>query len=208
MNGKISLMLLFILTLFALLSKEQGITILPLMIMYETFYQITNDKKNEIKCNDKLKDKSSLNKKFKYFLSSQFINYFNLIKKMLNSTYNCKLFTMFICILFFRCRLLHNDLPKFSRFDNPIESTFTWPFKQINYLYIWLFNLYKFLNPSKLACDWSAQSIQLITSASNYITFLMIVTSILIYIIHQTVRSNNFKLLWVSSKNFDFSKTL
>lgn len=199
--------LLFVFAVLGVLSKEQGVTVLPLMVVYETLFGGPSDDpsgkaaKHPDRSSDKSYDKPGKNSTvvslIKLKLAAQFGGYQRLIRAMLKSPHNAKLFTMLACILFVRCRLLH-DLPKFSRFDNPIDSLPA-PFKQLNYLYIWLFNLHQFLNPYRLACDWSAQSIQLITSASNLVTLLLITTAGLLYAIHQTVLLNNFKLLFVSS---------
>lgn len=203
---RIGVPLLAALAVLGLLSKEQGITVLPLIMIYETLFG-AQSKEVGWSAVDKTADKpldkggKAVATRIRLKLSAQFGNYQSLARAMLNSSYNGKLFTLLIAILFVRCRLLH-DLPRFSRFDNPIDSLPS-PFKQLNYLYIWLFNLHQFLYPYRLACDWSAESIQLITSASNLHTVLIIlilvVASSLIYIIHQTVLLNNFKFLFVSS---------
>lgn len=186
--------MLFVLTIFGLLSKEQAITVLPLIVIYETLFN------NEDICRSKNNDKSDrLKSKNKHTISKQFANYSNLIKCTFSSTFNCKVLTMFVCILFVRCCLIH-DLPKFSRFDNPLNSL-TGSSRIINLIYIWLFNLYKFINPYSLACDWSAQSIQLVNSVSYSIVVTITFAFILAYI-HRAIVLNNLKLLFVS--NFTF----
>lgn len=203
--------LLFVFAVLGLLAKEQGVAVLPLFMVYEALFGDQSEELLAAKQSDKSTDKpfdksrksTGLVALLKLKLSTQFGGYHRLIRATFASSYNGKLFTALICILFVRCRLLH-DLPKFSRFDNPIDSLPS-PFKQLNYLFIWLFNMHQFLNPTRLACDWSAQSIQLITSASNLVTLTLISASGLIYIVHQAVLLNNFKFLFVSSSLFAFS---
>lgn len=53
-----------------------------------------------------------------------------------------------------------------SRHDNPLP-TFAWPYRQLSLLVVWLLNIRQLIYPASLSCDWSASSVQLVSSLND-----------------------------------------
>ncbi|KAG8186483.1 hypothetical protein JTE90_009238 [Oedothorax gibbosus] len=62
-----------------------------------------------------------------------------------------------------RMRLMGNRMPVFNRFDNPASAE-SWPIRQLTHHYLVSLNTWLLVFPSDLCCDWTMGTVKLVTS--------------------------------------------
>ena len=96
----------------------------------------------------------------------------------------CVLVFFTIVLLIARIKMMGGSLPVFTRFDNP-SAVAPSPTKQFTYSYLFGINAWLLLSPCDLCCDWTMNTIPLISSIydpRNILTILtFIITVALIY---------------------------
>lgn len=128
-------------SVFATLSKEQGIMVLPVYIIYDM--AITS--RHWLLRPHKLKNKA-LN---------------CLVKRiLLISLIAC-------CLLAFRYWIMDGQLPSFQHQDNPASFSPFLVTRCLSYCYIWYHNVFLLLLPSTLCYDWQGGSIPLVESFTD-----------------------------------------
>ena len=96
----------------------------------------------------------------------------------------CVLVFFTIVLLIARIKMMGGSLPVFTRFDNPSAAAPS-PTKQFTYSYLFGINAWLLLSPCDLCCDWTMNTIPLISSIydpRNILTILtFLITVALIY---------------------------
>jgi tetratricopeptide (TPR) repeat protein len=72
-----------------------------------------------------------------------------------------------IALVWWRMQLMGGQQPTWQRFDNPAAASPHFHVRALTYLYLGAFNGYLLLLPSSLCCDWSMNSIPLVTSVAD-----------------------------------------
>ena len=136
----------------AMLCKEQGITVLAILVVYEVF----------------------LVQKFNWSLQ------LHLWKKQMNWAFSLRILTV-ICtgalLLLLRFRIMGATLPVFTNFDNP-ASYAPAPAKQLTFTYLLAVNAWLLLAPAQLLCDWTMGTVPLVQNLAdprNLATLVMLV---------------------------------
>lgn len=133
-----------------MLSKEQGITVIAVCIVYELFFahkMTPCDWLRTLKC----RDSSSSPLPVGFFASFQRV---------------CVLSTTGLLLLLGRMRIMGAQLPMFTRFDNPAAAA-SFPVKQLSYNYLLSVNSWLLLNPHNLCCDWTMNTVPLVESLTD-----------------------------------------
>ncbi|XP_054722194.1 protein O-mannosyl-transferase TMTC1-like isoform X2 [Uloborus diversus] len=146
---------------FALLAKEQGITVLIVCIAWRVLQLIGNTRWETPKI---------------------------LLKRGLFLLTDAILWTtvvMFVMLVAFRLWMLQGSMPRFSEEDNPASFCPSLLTRFYTYSYLAAFNFWMLLNPSTLSYDWQMGSIPLVSSvfdirnAASLLLFLFLGVSAL-----------------------------
>ncbi|XP_074597816.1 protein O-mannosyl-transferase TMTC3-like [Brevipalpus obovatus] len=180
-----SVLVVFVLIFLGTLCKEQAVTGLITCLVHDLIFRWKS---------------SGLIEKFKHNSYSRWKNAFTLCLG-------------FLLITYFRIAIIiRSQLPSFSRLDNPLQTLDT-PYYQLNLIYFWLINCWLLIYPMNLACDWSASSIQLITSIDDDLHNLFLICLSIIILVAFIHRSNSITLMatamaiitYIPSSNLFFS---
>ena len=164
--------LAFICVILATLSKEQGLTIVGVCVIYDIF----------IICNASLPEL--------YMLVISLINFsFEKVPKFYWNTFKRILFFFIttIILLFFRIRIMGAQLPIFTNFDNPAASLSGLP-RILTFNFMLPLNSWLLICPSWLCCDWTMGTIPIIEGLNDfrnvytlsfYLFFLILFASII-----------------------------
>lgn len=125
----------------AMLCKEQGITVFAVCVVYEVCYMHKMTLGNLWA--------SAINHR-RHWLS-------HALQRVTILALGC------IGLLLLRLRLMGATLPVFTRFDNPAAASSA-PTKQLTFAYLASFNLWLLLAPCDLICDWTMNTVPLVTS--------------------------------------------
>ncbi|XP_065317230.1 protein O-mannosyl-transferase Tmtc3-like isoform X2 [Gordionus sp. m RMFG-2023] len=153
---KFSISMMF--ALFSMLSKEQGITIIGILIVYEILYNIFLNN---------YKDKQLV------------------VKTLFSSRIKSMILSLNLC-LFMRIWVMGSQLPQFFKFDNPASHA-RFPVRQLTYNYLAALNIWKLIFPYKLSCDWSMGSISLLTLMDHRNLLTLVIYSIILILLWKTI---------------------
>ena len=160
----------------AMLSKEQGVTVIGLCIVHELCWlQDLHKTITRLLLNPKSSPKP---KELLQRLLPSFLPVFSLI---------CSLALLLVA----RLLLQGSSLPVFTKFDNPGSHATALP-KALTLTHLLYVNLSLLFCPSNLCCDWTMGSIPLINSLSdprNLLTFLTIVA--ILHLVFATLKTGN-----------------
>ncbi|KFM60434.1 Transmembrane and TPR repeat-containing protein 1, partial [Stegodyphus mimosarum] len=134
------LLLSMMFSAFALLAKEQGITVLTVCIAWRILQLIGNTRWET----PKILLKKGI------FLLTDAILWITIL--------------MFVMLVAFRLWMLQGSMPRFSEEDNPASFCPSLLTRFYTYSYLAAFNFWMLLNPSTLSYDWQMGSIPLVTS--------------------------------------------
>nr|XP_018672931.1 transmembrane and TPR repeat-containing protein 3 isoform X3 [Ciona intestinalis] len=139
------IILSFVCTILGILSKEQSITVLGVLVFVEILVL------NKLSLDD----------------------FCLVLVRTLTSRRQMKLKPLFlritacvgmgICLIYARMRLMQGALPHFTGFDNPASSE-KFPARHLTYNHLLSLNSLLLLNPYNLLCDWSMGTVPIITS--------------------------------------------
>ncbi|XP_015787565.1 transmembrane and TPR repeat-containing protein 1-like isoform X2 [Tetranychus urticae] len=153
----------------ALLSKETGITILPICILYYVFkltqqgsLAITRNRICLIYCNKNLSQSIYYESKAHHSSSSTQPSLTCLCAPIIVPV------IMTAALLWFRVSMLHGTLPIFSQQDNPASFSNSLLTRFLTYSYLCAFNWRLILYPSCLSYDWQMGSIPLVTKLADF----------------------------------------
>lgn len=141
-----------------MLSKESGLTVFIVNILYDSYRNWPTIKKT---VNDVRWNKES----------------YRLAKRMF-----CVLVS-FIVLSVARLALLQGSLPRFSQQDNPAAFHSSFQVRFLTFLYLSAFNTWLLLCPCQLSHDWQMGSIPLIMSLRDTRNILTLVTFCVILLI-------------------------
>ena len=137
----------------AMLCKEQGITVLAILVIYEVFLV------------QKMMSSPSL---------------LQFWRKKISWAFSLRLLTV-ICtgalLLSLRFLIMGHTLPVFTNFDNPASYAQA-PAKQLTYAYLLAVNAWLLLAPAQLLCDWTMGTVPLVLTLAdprNLATLVLIV---------------------------------
>eukprot|EP00794_Sanderia_malayensis_P011306 gene11306-12488_t len=136
--------------LLAILSKEQGITVLGFCIVFDCMKILSVKKRAIIEIYKTGKAKESEEKWLLPFFKRIFI----------------LIFTSFL-LLIWRMKLMGSNPPQFQEADNPSAFMTNRLLRVVNYNYIYSLNIWLLLNPWWLCFDWAMGCIPLITKFND-----------------------------------------
>ncbi|KAF8796040.1 Protein O-mannosyl-transferase TMTC3 like protein [Argiope bruennichi] len=131
----------------AMLSKEQGITVVAVCVTYDIFLVQKGSRAPLVPDRaprGKIKGPTPTWRK-------------DLVLRLLVMTIGTAL------LLAARMKLMGTKLPVFNKFDNP-ASVESWPIRHLTHHYLVSFNAWLLFFPSDLCCDWTMGTIPLVTS--------------------------------------------
>ncbi|CAL1294996.1 unnamed protein product [Larinioides sclopetarius] len=131
----------------AMLSKEQGITVVAVCVTYDIFLVQKSSRAPLVPDRaprGKIKGPTPTWRK-------------DLVLRLLVMTMGTAL------LLAARMKLMGTKLPVFNKFDNP-ASVESWPIRHLTHHYLVLLNAWLLFFPSDLCCDWTMGTIPLVTS--------------------------------------------
>ncbi|XP_068146188.1 protein O-mannosyl-transferase Tmtc3 [Drosophila tropicalis] len=148
--------------LASMLSKEQGITIAGICVVYELFVV------------QQIKPVEMFRLVLRLFEENQQQERQQSSPKSVNSTKSRRwssstvlwrrlvfLAGLTVCLLVGRVYVMGSQLPIFTRFDNPASAADT-PERQLTYAYLIFLNCWLLLCPSLLCCDWTMGTVPLL----------------------------------------------
>lgn len=145
----------------AMLCKEQGITVLAIVIIYEVF----------------MVQKLDLNHVKSYYYTNNNKSLSTWMKFIPCLSRICIAICTGISLLIFRILIMGHTLPVFTNFDNPASYAET-PAKQLTWAYLLPVNAWLLLAPAQLLCDWTMGTVPLVTTLAdprNLATLLLFV---------------------------------
>lgn len=152
-------------TAMAMLSKEQGITVVAVCVVYEL-------------CIRHRQSLSQLN------LNSGWLSH--AVKRIL------LLAMATLALLLFRIRLMGATLPVFTRFDNPAAATSEPITKVLTFSYLAGLNCWLLLAPCDLLCDWTMKTVPLVQSPFDprNLAFAALIVLVLLFVRFALVTSS------------------
>ncbi|KHN73316.1 Transmembrane and TPR repeat-containing protein F38B6.6, partial [Toxocara canis] len=167
---------LLILSLFALFSKEQGITALPICVVLDLlvnmfwparFLETLKQRHSDGRNNNRLDEDNDILVK----------NYLPCLGRIIQCA------VAVIAMISLRLYINGFQSPNFSAFDNPIAfhpSTF---YRAVNYCYLIVLNVWLLINPSQLCFDYSMGCITVVESLLDYRLYITIAFLIMVAIL-------------------------
>ncbi|XP_074662880.1 protein O-mannosyl-transferase TMTC1-like [Tubulanus polymorphus] len=134
----------YLLAFAAMLSKEQGITVLGIMFVMDLL-RIIHRYKSTV---HRLNHEHFINDKKSRMLLKNLL--FSLVSAML--------------LIWFRMRMMNGKLPQFQQQENPAAFSSSSLTRILTFNYLLVFNVWLMLNPIQLSYDWQWDSIPLIQS--------------------------------------------
>ncbi|XP_054713939.1 protein O-mannosyl-transferase Tmtc3-like [Uloborus diversus] len=135
----------------AMLSKEQGITVVAICVTYEVLLvqqRTPPPHLTERSPRGRIKGPTPTWRK-------------DLVLRLLVMTLGTAL------LLAARMKWMGSRLPVFNKFDNPAAAT-NWPTKHLTHNYLVALNAWLLLFPSDLCCDWTMGTVPLVTSVRDH----------------------------------------
>ena len=154
---RMSLACVPVFTSIAMLSKEQGITVLGVCFVYEVF--LIQGLDSWLRPNSSHQSTSSS------------------IKKSIERI--VVLVLTGLALLYIRFQVMGSNLPVFTNFDNP-ASYESAPVKQLTWCYLIAVNFWLLLSPSELCCDWTMKTIPLLEELGDLRNLATLSTAVLL----------------------------
>ncbi|CAL1262263.1 unnamed protein product [Larinioides sclopetarius] len=136
----------------ALFTKEQGITVLGVCLVYHLLLLI---EKNTLGSHSVEEDGAC---DCKHRRSLDNVTNFHIFGRIAVS------FCVACALCYLRMCVINGPLPQFSEHDNPAAFAKSWTTRFLTYLYLPAFNLWLLLWPNTLSYDWQTSSIPLVES--------------------------------------------
>nr|XP_042902211.1 protein O-mannosyl-transferase Tmtc3 [Parasteatoda tepidariorum] len=96
-----------------------------------------------------------------------------------------------IALLIFRMKLMGDRLPVFNKFDNPAAAE-SWPSRHLTYHYLALLNTWLLIFPIDLCCDWTMGTVPIIHSfADKRVVFTLIFYAVICKLVWTNYYSRN-----------------
>merc|ERR1712106_80110 len=144
------LMWLAVLVTLAMLSKEQGITVIAMCALHEVFVA------------QRLSPKDFLN--ISKAVASGKAGLPDWVK--VSGQRICILFLTGLVLMLARLKIMGAQLPVFTRFDNPAAVSST-PTRQLTHNYLLSLNWWLLLAPADLCCDWTMNTVPLVRTVAD-----------------------------------------
>ncbi len=143
-------------TTLAMLSKEQGITVLGVCIVYELVIA------QQLSLDDVASACRASSKQLHQWVAP-------CLQRV------CVLGGFGLALMLVRMRIMGDRLPVFTRFDNPAAAADA-PAKQLTFNYLLSVNVWLLLNPCDLCCDWTMDTVPLVRSVTDWRNLCTILT--------------------------------